>query len=147
LSNDARRHQFTEVLALAQEQMAEIAAVQRKQARLTATGVAADGLVEVTVNAHGQLVKTVIDESYLDDYEFEELADHITEAAHAAARDVGQRVAEMMVPISERRKRFPRSWTVPPICGISHRRGWTPSPRPGRTPTKTMAGTTPPSPR
>jgi DNA-binding protein YbaB len=107
LSNDARRHQFTEVLALAQEQMAEIAAVQRKQAQLTATGVAADGLVEVTVNAHGQLVKTVIDESYLDDYEFEELADHITEAAHAAARDAGQRVAEMMVPISERRKRFP----------------------------------------
>jgi hypothetical protein len=59
------------------------------------------------VNAQGHLVKTVIDESYLDEYEFEELSDHITEAAQEAARDAVRQVAEMMVPISERRKRFP----------------------------------------
>jgi DNA-binding protein YbaB len=98
---------MTEVLALVQEQMADIAAMQKKQAEITAKAAVADGMVEVTVNAHGHLVETSIDESYLDEYEFEELADHITEAARAAAHDAAQRVTEMMVPISERRKRFP----------------------------------------
>jgi DNA-binding protein YbaB len=107
LNNEARRHQMTEVLALVQEQMADIAALQKKQAELTASAEAADGMVEVTVNAHGHLVKTVIDESYLDEYEFEELPDHITEAAQAAARKAARRVAELMAPITERRQGLP----------------------------------------
>jgi len=98
---------MTEVLALVHEQMADIAAVQRKQAELTASGTAADGLVEVTVNAQGHLIKTVIDEAYLEDFEFEELSDHITEAAQAAAREAARRVAEMMAPITERRQGLP----------------------------------------
>jgi DNA-binding protein YbaB len=107
LNNDALRHEMIDVLALVREQMADIAAVQKKQAELTATGEAADGMVEVTVNASGQLLKTIIDQSYLDEYEFDELADHITEAAQAAVRDATHRMSEMMVPIGERRKRFP----------------------------------------
>jgi DNA-binding protein YbaB len=98
---------MTEVLALVQEQMADIAAMQKKQAEITAKGAAAGGMVEVTVNAHGHLVETVIDESYLDEHEFKELAGHVTEAAQAAVKDAARRVTEMMVPISERRKRFP----------------------------------------
>ncbi len=101
------RHEMTEVLALVQEQMADIAAVQKKQAEVTATAAVADGMVEVTVNARGQLIETVIDESYLDEHEFDELGGHVTEAAEAAASDAARRVAEMMVPINERRKRFP----------------------------------------
>jgi DNA-binding protein YbaB len=107
VSNDALRHQMTEMLALVQEQLADVAAVQKKQAQLTASAAAADGLVEVTVNAHGHVVKTVIDESYLDEYEFEELADHVTEAAQAATREAGRRVSAMLAPIDERRKAFP----------------------------------------
>lgn len=107
MSNDELRHRLAEVLGLAQEQMAEIAAVRTKQAALTATGAAADGLVEVTVNAHGQLLNTVIDENYLNEYEFDELADHVTEAAQAAASEVTRLASDMMVPISERRGRFP----------------------------------------
>lgn len=98
---------MTEVLALVQEQMADIAAMQKKQAAVTATAAVAEGMVEVTVNAQGHLVKTAIDECYLDEHEFEELSDHITEAAQEAARDAVRQVAEMMVPISERRKQFP----------------------------------------
>jgi DNA-binding protein YbaB len=98
---------MTEVLALVQEQMADIADLQKKQAVITAKVAVADGLVEVTVNANGHVVATDIDESYLDEHEFSELADHITEAAQAATRDVARQVTEMMVPISERRKRFP----------------------------------------
>ena len=107
MNNDALRHEMTDVLALVREQMADIAALQKKQAELTATGEAAHGMVEVTVNAHGQLLKTVIDESYLEEYEFDELGDHITEAAQAAVRDASHQMSEMMVPIGERRKQFP----------------------------------------
>jgi DNA-binding protein YbaB len=98
---------MTDVLARAQEQMADLAAVQRKQAELTASSSAADGLVEVTVNAHGHLTKTVIDETYLDEFEFEELSGHITEAAQAAIRSAAAQIAEMMAPIRERRKSLP----------------------------------------
>lgn len=98
---------MTDVLAQVQEQMADLAAVQRKQAELTASATAADGLVEVTVNAHGHLTQTVIDEAYLDEFEFSELADHITEAAQAAIRNAATQIAEMMAPILERRKSLP----------------------------------------
>lgn len=107
MGNDELRHEMTEVLALVQEQMAEIATTQQKQAAVTATAAAADGLVEVTVNAQGQVIKTVIDEAYLDEHEFEELSEHITQAAQEAARDAVRQVTEMLVPISERRKRLP----------------------------------------
>jgi hypothetical protein len=107
LSNDELRHEMTEVLALVQEQMADIAATQKRQAAVTATAAAADGLVEITVNAQGHVIKTVIDESYLDDHEFEELSGHITEAAQAAANDAARQVTAMLIPISERRKQLP----------------------------------------
>lgn len=107
MSNDALRHQMTEVLALVQEQMADIAAVQREQAQLTANAKAADGLVEVTVDARGHVVETVIDETYLDEYELEELGGHVTEAAQSAAQLVAQRSAALMMPIEERRRMMP----------------------------------------
>ena len=104
MTNDALRHQVTEVMALVEEQLADIAAVREKQRALTETGAAAENMVEVTVDVQGRVTKTVIDESYLGEHEFEELGDHITEAAQAAARQVEGRVAAMMAPISERRK-------------------------------------------
>lgn len=107
MSNDALRHQMTEVLALVSEQMADIAAVQREQAQLTASAEEADGLVEVTVDARGHVIKTVIDESYLDEYELEELGGHVTAAAQTAAQLVAQRSAALMMPIEERRRMMP----------------------------------------
>jgi DNA-binding protein YbaB len=107
LNNDELRHEMTEVLALVQEQMADLAAMEQKRAALTATAVTADGMVEVTVNAQGQLVKTVIDEAYLDDHEFDELANHITQAAQEAAGNAARQITELLAPIGERRKRLP----------------------------------------
>lgn len=107
MSNDALRHQMTEVLALVSEQMADIAAVQREQAQLTATADEADGLVQVTVDARGHVIETVIDESYLEEYELEELGGHVTAAAQTAANDVAQRSAALMMPIEERRRMMP----------------------------------------
>lgn len=107
MSNDEARHELAEVMALVEEQMADIAAVQKKQRAVRASASAADGAVEVTVNALGQLVKVTIDDSYLEDHEFEELGEHIAEAASAAVEDAGRQVAALMAPIAERRKAFP----------------------------------------
>jgi DNA-binding protein YbaB len=107
LSNDEARHRLSDVLGLLQNQVADIAAMREKQAALKLTGYAADGAVEATVNARGQLVKTVIDKSFLDDHDFEDLGDYVTEAAAAAAKDAAQRVAEMLAPINERHGKFP----------------------------------------
>jgi len=92
---------------LVDEQLADIAAMQKKQESLTGHADAADGTVEVTVNSRGHVIKIAVDESYLDDHEFEELAEHLTRAARTATDEVGRRVAEMMVPIDERRRAFP----------------------------------------
>jgi DNA-binding protein YbaB len=94
-------------LAGLQSQMADIAAVQKRQAALRVDAQAAEGTVEVTVNARGQLVKVVIDKSYLDDHDFDELGGCIVEAAQAAAEDAGRQVAEMLAPINERHKSLP----------------------------------------
>jgi DNA-binding protein YbaB len=107
LSNDAPREQAINLMAGLQSQMADIAAVQKKQAALRVDAQAAEGTVEVTVNAWGQLVKVVIDKSYLDDHDFDELGDCLVEAAQTAAQDAGQRVAELLAPINERQKSLP----------------------------------------
>jgi DNA-binding protein YbaB len=107
VSNDAAREQVGDMLSGLRDQLADIAAMQKKQAELTVDGKAADDTVKITVDARGQLVKTELDKSYLDDHEFEELAGHITEAAQAAAAEAGRRVAEMLAPINERHKTLP----------------------------------------
>ena len=96
-----------DVLALVQEQMADLAALQKKQFALTAVGTAADRTVEVTVDARGVETKTVIDASYLDEFEFSELGTHVTAAAQAAAAEVGRRTAELIAPLNERRHMLP----------------------------------------
>jgi DNA-binding protein YbaB len=107
VSNYTARHELQDVLARVQQQMTDLAAVQKKQASMTATAAVADGTVHVTVNARGVVTRTVIDEAYLEDHDFTELGAHVTDAARTAAREVAHRVAELMVPLNERRKEFP----------------------------------------
>jgi DNA-binding protein YbaB len=107
VDGDAARDQVGDVLFGLRDQLADIAAMEKKQTELKVDGKAADDTVQVTVNARGQVVKTTIDKSYLDDHEFEELGDHITEAAQAAAAEAGRRVAEMLAPINARHGKLP----------------------------------------
>lgn len=107
MNNNTARDEFTDVLARVQSQLAEIAAVQKRQAALSVSAEAADQTVEVTVNAQGQLTKVVIDDSYLDDHDLEDLGESILEAARAAAQDAGRQVAELLAPIGERYKSLP----------------------------------------
>jgi DNA-binding protein YbaB len=124
VSNDAARHELAEVLALAQEQMADLAAVHKKRATLTANATVADGTVEVTVNAQGIVTRTVIDETYQDEFDFADLGDYITAAAQAAAREVGKRSAELLAPMTERRKQFPGLSDI--VEGAPDFRDWMP---------------------
>jgi DNA-binding protein YbaB len=107
LSNEAAADRVADVLARLHDQLTDMAAVREKQAAVEVSTQAAEGSVEVTVDARGQLVKTVIEKSFLDDHDFDELGDFITEAAQTAAREASERVAEMWAPISERQRSFP----------------------------------------
>ncbi|WP_158168102.1 YbaB/EbfC family nucleoid-associated protein [Mycolicibacterium smegmatis] len=104
MSNDSMRHELEHVLALVEEQMRDFSAMRQKQAELTGTGSAAEGSVEVTVNAQQMVIKTEIDESYLDDHEITELGDLITEAAQAAAREMQRKLSELIGPMNQRRQ-------------------------------------------
>lgn len=104
MDNDAARHDFANVLALVQEQMRDLSAMQQKREALSAKATAADGTVEVTVDARCMVTEVVIDETYLDEFELAELGGHIVSAAQAAGQEIGRRAAALGRPLSERRK-------------------------------------------
>jgi DNA-binding protein YbaB len=104
VSNDSIRNEFSQVLALVQEQMRDLSNIQQQRSALSATATAADGTVEVTVNAQRTVTKTVVDESYLDDHEITELGGHITSAAQAAVRQMDKRSEALLAPMNARRK-------------------------------------------
>ncbi|MDF2824803.1 MAG: hypothetical protein K0R68_2211 [Mycobacterium sp.] len=104
MDNDTIRNEFGQVLGLVQEQMRDLSEIHQKRSVMTATATAADGMVEITLNAARVVVKTVIDESYLDEYELGELGDHVTKAAQAAASQLDQSSEALLAPMNERRK-------------------------------------------
>jgi len=118
MPNEEAKHQLEQVLSQFDEQMQDFATVRQKQASLTGTGAAADGSVEVTVDGQGVVIKTVIEESYLDDHDFAELADHITEAARAASNEVRSRWSGLLGPMNRR---------AVEIAGMTSRPGGAPS--------------------
>lgn len=104
MSNESIRSELGEVLALVQEQMRDLSNIQQERSTMMARATAADGMVEVTVNAQRTVVKTIVDESYLDDHEFAELGAHVTRAAQAAVRQLDKRSEALLAPMNERRK-------------------------------------------
>jgi DNA-binding protein YbaB len=103
MDNDAARHNFTDVLALVQDQMRDLSDMQQKRSALSAKAKAADGTVEVSVDAQGMVTGVVIDDSYLDEFELADLGGHITGAAREAAQDVGGQAAALLEPLTRRR--------------------------------------------
>ena len=89
------------------EQLANIAAIRRQQAALTATASVAAGMVQVSVNARGVVIETRIDHDYLDEYALEDLGHDITDAAQQAAATVQRRASVLMEPLMERRAALP----------------------------------------
>jgi len=106
MDNDSLRHEVAEVMALAQDQMRELAAAQQQRMELSGKGTAADGLVEVTVDAQRMVTSTVIGESYLQEFELADLGGHVTTAAQAAVQEVERRGTALFAPLAKRRQEF-----------------------------------------
>jgi len=105
--NERPAADFTDLVAQAQEHLANIAAIQRQQAALTATASVAAGMVQVSVNARGVVTETRIDHDYLDEYDVEALGHNITDVAQQAAATVQRRASALMAPLMERRAALP----------------------------------------
>ena len=90
---------FRDIVASAEEHLTALKDVQRRRAELVGEATVADKMVTVHVNAQGVVIKTEIDEDFLDDYDLEDLAGFITEAAQRAAADVGRRGEELLAPL------------------------------------------------
>ena len=61
----------------------------------------------MTVDCDGVVIHTQVSENYLDDHDLADLGQHITDAAQAAARDIEQKVAELLAPLARRREQMP----------------------------------------
>ncbi len=85
-----------DMMKKAQEMQAKMAEMQDALKDMTVTGEAGGGLVKVTLNGQGEMVKTEIDPSLLSADEHAVLEDLIVVAhGHAKAR-VGEQAAEQM---------------------------------------------------
>ncbi|OMC12158.1 YbaB/EbfC family nucleoid-associated protein [Mycolicibacterium fortuitum] len=107
MDTDAARHELIDALALIQEQFADLAMVEEERATLSSSATSAGGTVTVTVDCDGVVIHTQVSENYLDDHDLADLGQHITDAAQAAARDVEQKVAELLAPLAQRREQMP----------------------------------------
>lgn len=107
MDNDAARHELIDALALVQEQFADLAVVEQERATSSSSATSAGGTVTVTVDCDGVVIHTQVSENYLDDHDLADLGQHITDAAQAAARDVEQKLAELLAPLARRREQMP----------------------------------------
>lgn len=107
MDTDAARHELIDALALIQEQFADLAMVEEERATLSSSATSAGGTVTVTVDCDGVVIHTQVSENYLDDHDLADLGQHITDAAQAAARDIEQKVAELLAPLAQRREQMP----------------------------------------
>jgi DNA-binding protein YbaB len=103
MSNDELRHDFDEVLSLVQDQMRDLTSMQRRRTALAAKATAGQGTVQVTVDAQRIVTEVVIADTYLEDYDFTDLADFIVVAAQAAAHEIDRQAAELLAPLTARR--------------------------------------------
>ncbi|NOP97974.1 MULTISPECIES: YbaB/EbfC family nucleoid-associated protein [Mycolicibacterium] len=107
MDTDAARHELIDALALIQEQFADLAMVEEERATLSSSATSAGGTVTVTVDCDGVVIHTQVSENYLDDHDLADLGQHITDAAQAAARDIEQKVAELLAPLAQQREQMP----------------------------------------
>lgn len=107
MDNDAARHELIDALALVQEQFADLAVVEQERATSSSSATSAGGTVTVTVDCDGVVIHTQVSENYLDDHDLADLGQHITDAAQAAARDIEQKLAELLAPLARRREQMP----------------------------------------
>ncbi|WP_167472146.1 YbaB/EbfC family nucleoid-associated protein [Nocardia arthritidis] len=106
MTSDFGRLDTAAVLEQVQEQMRQIARVQRERVQLTASATVRKR-VTVTVNADGMIIETKFAPG-IEDLSFGEIAKAVTAAAQQATAEVARKGQELMAPLQERRSRLPK---------------------------------------
>ncbi|MFI5780703.1 YbaB/EbfC family nucleoid-associated protein [Nocardia sp. NPDC051570] len=89
-----------------EEQQREIAALESRRKLLTATALACDKRIKVTVNADGLLIETKFSAD-IGDLSYAEVAEALPIAVRAAAREVTRKGRALMWPLLERDTEIP----------------------------------------
>lgn len=105
--NERLQEDMATMLAGLSHQMRGIAEVQKQRSLLTATVLAEEKRIEVTVNADGVLIDTKFADDVLD-LTMDEIAAAITKAVQDAAAQVQQKARELMNPLLEHRNSMPK---------------------------------------
>ena len=106
MSNERLANEMATVLGELQEQMRATAEVHRRRADLTATASRHDGRVTVTVDADGVLLDVAFSDT-VDDLSDAAIARAVTAATQQAAREVADRMRDMVQPLVNRREHWP----------------------------------------
>lgn len=106
MDNDRAKGDLADLLDTVNLHIRSIAEAQRQRVELTATGTAAKGRVHITVNADGVVIETRFADD-IDELDYDEIADAVTEATQAAAAEVAERAEELIAPIRRSRSRLP----------------------------------------
>ncbi|WP_405162040.1 YbaB/EbfC family nucleoid-associated protein [Nocardia sp. NBC_01499] len=106
MSNDRIQGDAVDLLETVNRHIRSIAEVQRQRVELTATATAGKGRVRITVNADGVVIETEFGDD-IDELDYDEIADAVTEATQEAAAEVARRAEELIAPIRETRSRLP----------------------------------------
>ncbi|WP_280417781.1 YbaB/EbfC family nucleoid-associated protein [Nocardia carnea] len=105
--NERLQEDMATMLSGLSHQMRGIAEVQKKRSLLTATVLAEDKRIEVTVNADGVLIDTKFADDVLD-LTMDEIAAAVTKAVQDAAAQVQQKARELMDPLLTHRNSMPK---------------------------------------
>ncbi|NKY60867.1 YbaB/EbfC family nucleoid-associated protein [Nocardia flavorosea] len=105
--NERLQEDMATMLSGLSHQMRSIAEVQKKRSLLTATVLAEEKRIEVTVNADGLLIDTKFAGDILD-LTMDEIAAALTRAVQDAAAEVQKKARVLMDPLLEHRESLPK---------------------------------------
>lgn len=105
--NERLQEDMATMLSGLTHQMRGIAEVQKKRSLLTATVLAEEKRIEVTVNADGLLIDTKFADDILD-LTMDEIAAALTKAVQQAAAEVQKKARALMDPLLEHRNSLPK---------------------------------------
>ncbi|MFW0783845.1 YbaB/EbfC family nucleoid-associated protein [Gordonia sp. CPCC 206044] len=90
----------------------EMGTIREQAATLTATATELEGRLQVTVNARGLVVHTVVDEDALSSTTASRLSSAFTAATQGAAQEVAKKTQELWAPVIEMQKSLPRATDI-----------------------------------
>lgn len=106
MDNDRAKGDLADLLDTVNLHIRSIAEAQRQRVELTATATAAKGRVQITVNADGVVIETRFADD-IDELDYDEIADAVTDATQEAAMEVARRANELIAPIQRTRSQLP----------------------------------------